>query len=657
MHENQIKYERIADIEPQLRFSLLLNKGSGYKGGALLGLEGKKILLNNKNKNEKIVIETEATESQKTLDFVVRNYGYGQTTEIDKTEDFKGLKAAARALQKMTFFQKMALNLNSALLQNLPTGMINNYLVAASGKYGLDTNKVTSANKEVMKNIIPILGATVGHININDAHYLAKLAYTFNGVAGLAVNSKTYRTDKNPLDHYLDRNLFYMVQAGTEVANQIPLMVGYLNTYKLTDNYTMFDAVRVNGLKLDDPNLNPNGELTLEYEDGNPVEVEKITESMYNLNTLLSEAQGDYGEYQRIRGRYEFISSLGLTFAGWVYPNMRKRFSTKFYYDQSEKVQEFGGYQTSFILSMFNASSDFYKLAVFGGGDITGREFFDSRWNKFKSKNTTEKVESILGGAVNTITAPLQAGIHASNSVFKFLAHSVFGLENKGLENNELFNKLLKYKTKEEIAELYNLTKLEEETQDQFDERVKQAHNYYLDAMRAASNEYAILITVMLIGIVAQALNGDDEEEKNKILKSVEINSRRLYNDLILGAPLLNPFKPIDFAMLRSKDPLVLLSTIDITSDVILGLIGFQANLSTGELNFNIDDKYTKSGPGYEKGELKIQKKMEKFIGPWGNLLKFSDPERQEKLTDLFNKNAIFTDKDLSEKDGDTDEE
>jgi hypothetical protein len=511
--------------------------------------------------------------------------------------------------------------------------------MGASKKYNLDQKLILSSWKYVGSNLVDILAGTVGHVSVSESNYIVKLAYMFNAIAGLKVQDKSFDQDESKLKKYFSLNTLYIGQSATEVMNQLPLMLGFMRSYELTPGYTMFDAIRINGEKIQ-KNSDLKGDLTLVYEtqdtNGNDIELEALDVSLFSnkLNDMLSLAQGDYGVHQKVQFRQEYLGSLALTFAGWLYPNLRNRFSRGKTFDKKTQKQDFGGYQRTFLANMFGSQQEWATLLTFGEGE--GFTDFVKRQGK---------------------DIGIQSGKVIANYLYQTPLHILAVVP--GLKNNKKFNDLRGIKSikkndeyNQDFLDLMKIQRMPNESEVSYNKRVEEAYEEYLNMMQNAAQEYTFIVALILIGLMASTFNDDDmdDDEKNKLAKFIEIQSRALISDMSLGAPLLNPLKGYDFFNQRAKDPFVLLRTITNNSNLISNLIGFQINLNQGIVNFKFNDVYERSGIGYDKGDSKLFNSARKTIfAPYYKTIKFFNPEIQDQTLKMLNKNEIFTDKDLSE--------
>jgi hypothetical protein len=632
MSSQSINFNRMYELEPQMRFAMLLSQGSTE-----LGIDERYILNHVKSKKNAEPSKKAATGANNMLKFILKNYVYGSPEIQDSLGKNTWLEKVIEPIRKLTFFQQIALNPTSAFFSNLPVGQINNYLVASTKKFGLNSKFVLNASGQVLKEVMPILQGSIGNTNVSDSHYVVKLAYMFDAVAGLAVEAKNFQEHKTDFQHYASYQSLFMLTSATEIANQLPLMLGFMQSYELSPGYTMLDAVRLDGKKLSD-SPNKTGVLSLIDEAGNTLDKVEVAKFVSKLSELLSRAQGNYGKYQKIKARYEYLIGLAMTFGQWIYPSAQARFGRGKLIDQKTGLQDFGGYQKTFIENSFGTLNEFKEIFAFGE---------EESFSEFMVKRGLNSLGQ-AGWKVAKVFASVP--LHVLNLMSGF----------KGQEN-EQFRKLLSIKGKdasgqysEEFKKLFELEQLEGEPDAEFEKRLDQAYDFYINSLQTASKEYALVIAVMVIGMMARALTDDDDENDGsgeRFAKFLDVRSRQLVSDLSLFTPLLSPLKPYDFLNQKSKDPFVILRTIDINTKFLYNILGFQVNLAQGDINFAIDDRYEKSGPGYEKGDLKLKKTAMRAFGPLYQMHRLFEPEQQAAYLKMINKGAVFTDKDLSNAD------
>ena len=644
MKRQNANYKALYALESNMKFLLLQNQGS-----AALGIEARKLEVD-KNKGFKWAQEKLLKTAQESLKFTIKAFYYNEPKIQDSL--LAGTKAefVADKIRGLLFFQTLAVNVGSTF-RNLTIGQVNNFLEASSKKHGLDNKLVVEALGELMgTESLDIMSGLIGHTNIADSHYITKLAYLTNAISGLTLDAKNFKEDKSKLDTYASYNALFMGQQATEAMNLLPLMIGYAKKFeieKYTDidgvekSYTLYDAMRVGGKTLKEK-PEPHGVLTLENRDGSTLDRSTISKFTINLQGILSEAQGDYGKFNNTMAKNTFIGKLALTFANWVYPSMKKRFDWEFRYDMNNQEQEYGGYQLTHLANSFGMVSEWKELLTYGP-ETSATDFI---------RDNTFPILKRVGQGIGRAALSLPLNIVSVPFNLMGVMPDYKGIENKQLKYALNIKDKLNLDGTDNVQfdKFYGLSRLEGETDIEWQERRDDAYDKYLTALQTASKEYAILTALIIMGVALKALD-DEEEDPNltqKILKNLDVQSRQLVSDMGLGTPLLSPFKSLDFVSQRARDPFNIIKTLELNLKLIGQIAGFQVNLDQGSLNFNINDRYDRSGPGYDKGEYKLQRSLERTaFAPFYQMSKLFEPEQQEKITKMLNKGAIFTDKDL----------
>ena len=109
------------------------------------------------------------------------------------------------------------------------------------------------------------------------------------------------------------------------------------------------------------------------------------------------------------------------------------------------------------------------------------------------------------------------------------------------------------------------------------------------------------------------------------------------------GSGVLPGATTLDQIIKIIRDPFVAYRSVDNTVGIFKQVTSFDFVDDDGDFNLHwgIFDEYEKSGRGYEKGDLKISRKLQKsVIAPWYNTVKFFSPEDQLNMLDLLFKNS-----------------
>lgn len=151
------------------------------------------------------------------------------------------------------------------------------------------------------------------------------------------------------------------------------------------------------------------------------------------------------------------------------------------------------------------------------------------------------------------------------------------------------------------------------------------------------------LLMVITAGFV-HGLDSDDDPN-GVILKNIEAFTRRMEGDLgyylplYLGTGAKTAFSTYDKTWTMIKSPLAQLRAYDGTVSLLSQLIGVEHSENGWDFSFN--DEYSRSGPGYEKGDLKITHKLEKSLfGPYYQMVRLMNPDSQLQYLNLSRRNS-----------------
>lgn len=162
------------------------------------------------------------------------------------------------------------------------------------------------------------------------------------------------------------------------------------------------------------------------------------------------------------------------------------------------------------------------------------------------------------------------------------------------------------------------------------------------ETRNAAARQTAFdVLWYTLMVMVAGFVHGLDEDDdpNGVVLKNLEAFSRRMEGDLGMYLPLYAGtgtkalFSTYDKAWTLVKSPLAQLRAYD-------GTVALFSQLTSdiGSLEF---ETYTRSGPGYEKGDTKLGHKVEKsLLGPYYQILRLMNPDSQLQYLNLSRRNS-----------------
>jgi hypothetical protein len=96
----------------------------------------------------------------------------------------------------------------------------------------------------------------------------------------------------------------------------------------------------------------------------------------------------------------------------------------------------------------------------------------------------------------------------------------------------------------------------------------------------------------------------------------------------------------VNFVAKTASSPLPAMRSYTNLMSTISQFTGVEYDSNEG-INFTANDIYEKSGNGYEKGDFKLTRKLEKsVISPLWQMLKFANPSAQLEYLEMVNKNA-----------------
>lgn len=176
------------------------------------------------------------------------------------------------------------------------------------------------------------------------------------------------------------------------------------------------------------------------------------------------------------------------------------------------------------------------------------------------------------------------------------------------------------------------------------DKEIKEAQRYIAEMSLFIS---FTMIAAVLAGL-EEGLDDDDENTKFALI-SLELLAKRQRGDLatflptMVSIPTGNVIPGLASANFLAKtiaSPIPSLRSYNNLLSTLSQLtsVGYEAEKG---INFTFNDAYEQKGVGYEKGDLKIVRKLEKsVVSPLWQILKFMNPEEQLKYLEMVNRNA-----------------
>lgn len=312
----------------------------------------------------------------------------------------------------------------------------------------------------------------------------------------------------------------------------------------------------------------------------------------------------------------------------------------KFSEDEWKRLREFQGKLHSVNKRLNGAYSKIDKARLqrrwFGRLILMFRKYI---WQMYKARFQSERLDvesgDIVRGYVSQYYKDLVKDLKSNQSVAwkalrilkqigtdnkRFVLNTVNALSLGQLDKNEKYVKLYGFQ---------NLSK----------DEIQEARRYLA--------EVSLFTAFTLLGALLGSLE-DDDEEKSVLLSNLELLAKRQRSDMGAFLPsMLNiptgfdagAFNTFDFIRKTVSSPIPAMRSVDNSISVLSQMTGIE--YKDNQLNFTINDEYEKSGNGYEKGDLKITRKLQKsIIAPYWQLLKLMNPSEQLQFLNMINKNS-----------------
>lgn len=406
---------------------------------------------------------------------------------------------------------------------------------------------------------------------------ISQMIIRFNAIQGEFIAPTGELISKNVGEKLLDSSLFW-TQEVVEHANQTQSMIMMMMGYKLPSGNSLWSEVK----KL---NVGRVGQELLMPEEFTP-DIEKDFQVKLQAANLV--IHGNYSSLDKNMMQKSIFLNMLMTFRKFIYDGFRVRF-------QSERPD----LQTG-----------------------TVREGWFRTYFKQLNKELVEQVKTqgLTRDNAWGVTKGIATGLF--KSTLSGLDAAAFGV---GSKNNSEFKDFI------HGADL--------------SERQRYA------AIRSAYGIGNVIRAMLLVSFVqALAENADDDDENyKKFLAYIELYSRKLEGDLGMfesftnltnGIPGLTTF---DQFRKVTKSPLVAYRTIDNTVGLFAQLTDFDYRDDEGNLSFQWGalDRYEKSGKGFEKGDLKINKKITKsIISPLFQMQKAFNPQQTLDYMNMIYSNS-----------------
>ena len=573
-----------------------VNKRKAFK----LSADGRKIL----DKNSGQVVTEDATKLSENFQVFVDDMMYG----MSKKEYAIALGNVKIDMHKLvsnitglSAYQALALNFTS-MPANHFISTISNYSEAAMGR-NFDKKIFRETYRElfVSPTQIKTYIADWSKTNFSDKSKLAQVAVMFNAIQGEFLDNKGIVHKENLAEKFLT-DIWMSTSSATEYTNQLLTMVSLMKGWKQKDangNVVMKKDSKGKDVEstLYNSIIHKDGEL-VEFEDWVTDDIKtKFTSLVQTINRQL---HGNYKDEDKNLLNRTWLGRLALLFKRWIYNTWMSRFQGEQLDWESYTIEE--GYYMTYLSKLTSS----YK------------EIFDKHGMKgFVDREVAPQYLKAIGGVA------LKSGIETVRS---------------GLKNIPLLSAIDGYK------QLFDNKKYDEWM---FGKDVGERQRR---AIERTSSDLGLIIQSMFIGFLLHlAAEGEDDEKAKLVLKWMEFYAFKMQAEMRFYTPFL--YFPtqglpasytIDTLMRFGKDPFTMTRMIDVNLGLIRDLINVSMFNEEGEIEFDwaANDIYERSGKGYEKGDYKIVKKLERsVVAPYYQIMRLLSPEQQLQYMDLIFKN------------------
>lgn len=579
---------------------LVLTLATIFKGDGVLDIQERKANVELFNKtilqSGKAPSVKTATNSIKALERFMDSYIYDQM--------IKDYNLAGVSSKQVTNFAKQLINFQLlsgniiASTGNFLSGQTSNFLLSQGKKFGLSEEVLGSAYKEYWKeNGKGTFIKDAAQTDITKQSKISQLILFFDAIKGEMLDLRSQVIPKNLTNKVFSYSTLFVSTSLAEHANQVPLMIAILKGTKVgkTNLYEIIEQKEGEFF-----------EFNWEKAEIDPNDVETQKQILLKAHTTIESANfsahGQYAKMSKSEIQGDSLLSMGLVLSNWIYPFLKTRYGEADFNRNAKEFQE-DGYQRQFLRSIFLRTNE----AV---ADIRNHLKEDNSLKGYVKAILDEEKRGVILKASSKFTFGLfemiakQAGFVADRATFSSLS-----------KNSEKLNKWL-YGDKE------------------FDDYEKKRI-----ALVRASSELTFFVGATLLGLYLHTLHDEDDEEVGNIIKALELFTARYANDTGQFLFASSPSSAIDFTLRKSKDPFAIARALDSNLSLFAQIIGF--DVTEDGVNFNIDDRYAKSGNGYEKGDLKIERKLMKSVfSPLYQVFRFGELDEQLNYTKMLNKNS-----------------
>lgn len=572
-------YRGLKDNESQ---ALLLQ--TILEGDKTLGLDPRKAKVRKFGTDVKVpgggvkMKEHDLRTSQMIVSFL-NSYIYGI-----ENEDYGilGSKISAKKVAKLvsgyTAFTAMAWNITSIPSNRLIS--VANTRIMAEGNQWFNDKHWQEARKIYRSNIPKFMGDLGSEKFISQKSMITQLVSRFNAIQGDFLSPQGQIDTQKVGDKIMSSYAYWtseMVEHMNQTESMIMIMKGFNIEKPDGKSINLWDAIMESN----------EGRV-----EGTPIEMpsyfttEKEIEFQKRLQGVNRQIHGNYQSLDKNMMQKGILTNMIMMFKKYIYDGFRARFMSERYDQELRDEQE--GYFRTYINGL---NKEFAEIA-----------------------KTQGMVAALKSEGLKTIgTTLLKSSLAAWDA-------ATFRIASKNNAN------LSEYLYGKDLSERQ------------------------LYAAMKATYEMGFVIRAMLMAIVAEAiLSGldDDDEEIAFIMRYVDVYSRRLENDLGFFTSFTNfgtgsyAGATLDQTIKTLKNPMAAVRAFDNTAGVFKQLLDVDFTNDEGnfEMSWGALDKYEKSGNGFEKGDYKIARKLQKSVfSPYYQVVRVADPEVMQQYLNLTQK-------------------
>lgn len=412
--------------------------------------------------------------------------------------------------------------------------------------------------------------------------FLTQLAVYQDAIVGEFMSPSGKIDAEGVADKMMNSALYWTMEM-VEHANQLQSMIMLMKGHNIKDengnSISVWDAFeQVNKGRKDGDRL----VIPSYYTQQQQIDFHR---KLQGVNRMI---HGNYAKMDKNMLQHTIMGPVFMLFRKWIYDGFRARFQGE---DLDYEIQDVvEGYFSSYLKDI---NKEFYEVRKNAG---LKQAILKEGWKavpKTWMKMTLAGVDSMTGRVIS----------NNSDAAHKFLYR-----ESKSF-----------YEMNENERKLY--------------------------AMHRASYEIGVMMMLLIVGTGFAALKDnldDDDEEAKKVLSFLEVQSRRIANDLGFFNSFTN-IGGLDFPgmvtfeqFLRiTKDPMVSYRTVDATAGILAHLTNF--SYDEEGMHWGLFDQYSRDGGSYKKGDYKIIRKIEKsVVSPYWQIIKLFNPDDQLKYMDMM---------------------